>query len=337
MKTERQVGIDGSGVGMGTANASGKSSKLLEFSKQLGPTFVLIVLCIVAGILSPVFFTMSNLMNIVLQVSIIAVIAAGMTFVILTGGIDLSVGSILGLTGVLLAGIFKATDSVFLAAVASIVIGGLLGLVNGVLVSYGNVPPFCATLGVMAMARGLAFVYTKGSPISSFPRQLRFFGSAYIGAVPVPVIEAILIFIAAWYILTKTPLGRSIYAIGSNEQAARLSGIKTDFYKVLVYVISGILTGFAALMFVGRINSAHPLAGQGYELDAIAAVVIGGTSLSGGQGSIAGTFLGALIMGVIRNALNLLNVDAYWQQVVIGAVIVAAVLVDWRSKKQRTA
>ncbi|NMB13554.1 MAG: ribose ABC transporter permease [Firmicutes bacterium] len=276
-------------------------------------------------------------MNIVLQVAVIAVIAAGMTFVILTGGIDLSVGSILGLTGVLLAGIFKATDSVLLAALSSVVIGGLLGLINGLLVSYGNVPAFCATLGMMAMARGLAFVYTKGMPISGFPDSFRFFGSAYLGAIPVPVLEAILIFVVAWYILTKTPAGRSIYAVGSNEKASRLSGIKTDFYKMLVYVISGVLTGFAALMFVGRINSAHPLAGQGYELDAIAAVVIGGTSLSGGQGSIAGTFMGALIMGVIRNALNLLNVDAYWQQVVIGAVIIAAVLMDWRSKKQQMA
>ncbi|NLJ25338.1 MAG: ribose ABC transporter permease [Firmicutes bacterium] len=330
MNMEKQIQSD-------SKDSSGAREQFSGFVRQLGPTLGLIVLCIVAGILSPVFFTVSNLMNIVLQVAVIAVIAAGMTFVILTGGIDLSVGSILGLTGVLLAGIFKATGSVFLAVLSSIVIGGLLGLVNGLLVSYGNVPAFCATLGMMAMARGLAFVYTKGMPISGFPDSFRFFGSAYVGAIPVPVMEAILIFVVAWYILTKTPAGRSIYAVGSNEKASRLSGIKTDFYKMLVYVISGVLTGFAALMFVGRINSAHPLAGQGYELDAIAAVVIGGTSLSGGQGSIAGTFMGALIMGVIRNALNLLNVDAYWQQVVIGAVIIAAVLMDWRSKKQQLA
>lgn len=316
---------------------SAMKARPFGFVKQLGPTFGLIVLCIAAGALSPVFFTVSNLMNIVLQVAVIAVIAAGMTFVILTGGIDLSVGSVLGLTGVLLAGIFKATNSVLLAALSSIVIGTFLGFVNGVLISYGKVPAFCATLGMMAVARGLAFVYTKGMPISDFPDSFRFFGSAYIGAIPVPVIEAIIIFAVAWYILTKTPAGRSIYALGSNEQATRLSGIRTDFYKMLVYVISGLLTGFASLMFVGRINSAHPLAGQGYELDAIAAVVIGGTSLSGGQGSIAGTFVGALIMGVIRNALNLLNVDPYWQQVVIGAVIIAAVLMDRGTKRQRLA
>lgn len=337
MRKDKQVQQNTAGVERRHIDADSTTPGAVEFIKKLGPALVLIVLCIVAGILSPVFFTSSNLLNIALQVSVIAIIAAGMTFVILTGGIDLSVGSILGFTGVLLAGIFKATGSIFLASISSIVVGGLLGLVNGVLVSYGNVPAFCATLGVMSMARGLAFVYTKGSPISSFPGSFRFFGAAYVGPIPVPVIEAVIIFVAAWYVLTKTPFGRSIYAIGSNEKASRLSGIKTNLHKMLAYVVNGVLTGFAALMFVGRINSAHPLAGQGYELDAIAAVVIGGTSLSGGQGSIVGTFLGALIMGVIRNALNLLNVDAYWQQVVIGAVIVIAVLMDRRSKKSRLA
>ena len=336
MNAEKPVSHDAVEKPKHNSKLNAIGTKPLRFMGQLGPTLGLIVLCIIAGSMSPVFFTVSNLMNIVLQVAVIAVIAAGMTFVILTGGIDLSVGSILGLTGVLLGGIFKATNSVPLAVLSSVAIGGFIGLINGALVSYGNVPAFCATLGMMAVARGLAFVYTKGMPISDFPDSFRFFGSAYIGAIPVPVLEALLVFVVAWYVLTKTPAGRSIYALGSNEQASRLSGIRTDFYKTLVYVVSGILTGFAALMFVGRINSAHPLAGQGYELDAIAAVVIGGTSLSGGQGSIAGTFVGALIMGVIRNALNLLNVDAYWQQVVIGAVIVAAVLMDWRSKKQRS-
>ncbi|NPV53513.1 MAG: ribose ABC transporter permease [Firmicutes bacterium] len=308
---------------------------LAGIAKQSGPILGLIALCIIAGILSPVFFTVGNLMNVVLQVAIIAVIAAGSTFVILTGGIDLSVGSVLGLSAVLLAGVLRATGSTFAGIITGLGVGAFLGLVNGLLISYGDVPPFCATLGTMAIARGLAFVYTRGMPISNFSDAFRFFGAGYLGAIPVPVIEAVVLFVICWFVLSQTATGRYIYALGSNEKAARLSGIKTDYYKTLVYVISGLLSGLAGIMFVGRINSAHPLAGQGYELDAIAAVVIGGTSLSGGSGRISGTFVGALIIGVIRNALNLVNVDPFWQGVVLGAVIIAAVLMDRRAKRQK--
>ncbi|MGE5605415.1 MAG: ABC transporter permease [Bacteroidota bacterium] len=309
-----------------------ESLKMQKLPRQVGPLLGLFILCAVVSLLSPVFFTIDNLMNIVLQVAVLAVLAIGSTFVILTGGIDLSVGSIMGLAGVLTALTLRETQSTVLGISVSLGVGALLGLTNGLLVSFGRVPPFCATLGIMAIARGLAFVITQGSPISNFSDEFRFFGAGYLGVIPIPVIEAIIVALIGGYILGQTPFGRYLYSVGSNERATRLSGVNTRQIKVLAYLISGVLCGLAGILFIGRINSGHPLAGQGYELDAIAAVVIGGTSLSGGTGSISGTFIGALIMGVIRNGLNLINVDPFWQNVVLGAVIIVAVMVDQRTK-----
>jgi ribose transport system permease protein len=288
---------------------------------------------LVLSFLTPAFLTVNNILNVLRQVSVISILAAGETFVILTGGIDLSVGSMLGLCGVMLAGTLNRTGSPLLAVLAGLSLGALMGLTNGVLVSKGKLPPFCATLGMMAIARGLAFVYTQGRPISGFPQSFRFFGTGYLGSIPVPIIIALAVFTFAYYVLSQTVFGRYVYSLGSNETATRMSGIKTDYYKTWVYLVSGILAGLAAIVFTARINSGHPAAGEGYELDAIAAVVIGGTSLSGGEGTIIGTFIGALIMGVIRNGLNLVNVDPFWQQVVIGAVIIFAVLADQRTKR----
>jgi ribose transport system permease protein len=304
-----------------------------SITRRLGPTIGLFGLGIVLSILSPAFLTVNNILNILRQVSVISIIAAGETFVILTGGIDLSVGSILGLCGVLLAAVLKGTDSTFLGVLTGIGVGTFLGYCNGVLITKGKLPPFCATLGMMAIARGLAFVYTQGKPISGFHNSFRMFGSGYLGPIPIPIIIAIVLFALVYYVLNQTIAGRCIYSLGSNETATRLSGIKTDYYKTLVYVICGFFVGIASVVFTARINSGHPLAGQGYELDSIAAVVIGGTSLSGGEGTIIGTFIGALIMGIIRNGLNLINVDPFWQQVAIGAVIIVAVLVDRRDKQ----
>jgi ribose transport system permease protein len=306
--------------------------KFQNLPRQVGTLLGLILLCIVAAVLSPVFLTMDNLMNIILQVAVVAILAIGSTFVILTGGIDLSVGSILGLAGVLTALSLRDTNSTILGVCVSLGVGSVLGLANGLLVTYGRVPPFCATLGVMAIGRGLAFVITQGSPISNFSDQFRFFGAGYLGVIPVPVIESIIVALIGGYILGHTPFGRYLYAVGSNDRATRLSGINSQKVKIIAYFISGLLCGLAAILFIGRINSGHPLAGQGYEMDAIAAVVIGGTSLAGGTGSISGSFIGALIMGVIRNGLNLINVDAFWQNVVLGAVIIIAVMLDQRTK-----
>lgn len=306
--------------------------------KTAGPIVGLLLLGIVLSFASPVFLTANNLLNVLVQVSVISVIAAGVAVVILTGGIDLSVGSVLGLAGVLAAGTLAATGSVPLALLVAIAVGSLLGLTNGLLVALGNVPSFVATLGMLAIARGLAFVYTQGRPISGFPPEFRFFGSGYLfGWLPVSVVLAIGVYIVAYLVLTQTPFGRAIYAVGSNEKAAMLSGLNTRFYKTMAFAISGAFAGLAAIMFIGRINSAHPTAGQTYELDAIAAVVIGGISLSGGRGTIIGVFFGALIIGVLRNGLNLLNVDPFWQGVVIGSVIILAVLVDSLGKRREGA
>lgn len=307
---------------------------LSKIFKSLGSVIGLIGLSLVLSFLTPAFLTVHNILNVLRQVSVISILAAGETFVILTGGIDLSVGSMLGLCGVMLAGALKITGSPLLAVLTGLLFGGIMGLTNGLLVSKGKLPPFCATLGMMAIARGLSFVYTQGRPISGFPQSFRVFGTGYLGPIPVPIIIALVVFIFAYYILSQTVFGRYVYSLGSNETATRMSGIKTDYYKTWVYLVSGLLAGLAAVVFTARINSGHPAAGEGYELDAIAAVVIGGTSLSGGEGTIIGTFIGALIMGVIRNGLNLINVDPFWQQVVIGAVIIFAVLADQRTKQR---
>lgn len=314
-----------------TAPASRSRRELL---RNLSAFIGLISLCVILSLSTDKFLTVSNVRNILTQVGVISVIAAGSTFVILTGGIDLSVGSILGLCGVLSAGLLKATGSSALAMAACIALGIVAGAVNGCLIAYQKLPPFVATLGIMSIARGFSFIYTRGKPISSFPPAFRYLGKEdAFGVVPWLAVSTAVVFLISWYVLRKTPFGRYIHAIGSNETATRLSGINANLYKAMAYVICGGLCGFAALLFSGRINSAHPLSGQGYELNAIAAVVIGGTSLSGGKGGVGGTIIGALIMGVIANGLNLLNVDSFWQGVVLGVVIIAAVTIDMRSKK----
>ncbi|HEX2952530.1 MAG TPA: ABC transporter permease [Bacillota bacterium] len=317
-----------------TSNATSKGFTIAgkQLPRQFGPLLGLVLLCVLIAFMSPVFLTLDNLMNIILQVAVIVVMAVGSTYVIITGGIDLSVGSIMGLVGVITAITLHGTNSTLLGILVSLGLGAFIGLVNGLLITIGKVPPFCATLGMMAIGRGLAFVITKGCPISNFSDQFRFFGAGYLGPIPIPVIEAVIVALVGGYILSHTPLGRYIFAVGSNLRATRLSGVNTKLIVTLTYLISGLLCGLAAILFIGRINSGHPLAGQGYEMDAIAAVVIGGTSLAGGTGSISGTFIGALIMGVIRNGLNLINVDPFWQNVVLGAVIIIAVLVDQRTK-----
>ena len=288
------------------------------------------------------FLSFGNIMNVLSQVAVVAIIAAGMTFVILTGGIDLSVGSILGLSGILAAAVVKGNaDSmptyclIPLAIAVCLGTGLALGVANGYLVAYQKLPAFVATLGMMSIARSLGFIYTQGKPISIFPPEFRWIATHYIGgAVPVIAFFIVAVFAASWFVLNQRPFGRYIYAIGSNENATRLSGIDTSRYQLAAYAICGLLTGLAALLAIGRINSAHPGAGASYEMNAIAAVVIGGTSLSGGSGAVGGTLIGALIMGLISNGLNLRNVDAFWQGVVLGAVIILAVLVDVKSRSR---
>lgn len=309
---------------------------LLHNARQFGTLIGLILLCIILWILTPHFLTISNLLNVTQQTSINAIIAVGMTFVIITAGIDLSVGSIMAFAGVVLASALDSGISMPLALLISILVGTFCGLVNGLLITYGKLPPFISTLGMMSVARGAALLYTQGRPISGFSEEFRFLATGEILSIPMPVIIMALVYLIAHFILSRSKLGRYTYAMGGNEEATLLSGINVKFYKTVVYGLCGLLSGVAAIILTARLNSAQPIAGIMYELDAIAATVIGGTSLLGGEGRIVGTLIGALIMGVLRNGLNLLGVSSFVQQIVIGSVIIIAVLVDMALKKQKT-
>ncbi|MBN2010775.1 ribose ABC transporter permease [candidate division KSB1 bacterium] len=307
----------------------------LHHGRQFGTLLGLLILCIVLWILSPYFLTVSNLLNIAQQTSINAIIAVGMTFVIITAGIDLSVGSILAFSGVVLASILRIGLPLPLAIFAGLGVGMVCGLLNGLLITYGKLPPFISTLGMMSVARGAALLYSSGRPISGFSGSLRFLATGEILYIPTPVVIMIVVYLIAHFILTRTKFGRYTYAIGGNEEASVLSGVNVKLNKAMVYGICGMLSGLAAVILTARLNSAQPIAGIMYELDAIAATVIGGTSLMGGEGTIFGTLIGAFIMGVLRNGLNLLGVSSFIQQIVIGSVIIIAVLVDMALKRQK--
>ena len=293
----------------------------------------LVLLCIVITIVTPNFLSVSNITNVFTQVSVNAIIAIGMTFVILTGGIDLSVGSTLAISGAVGASIVKLTGNVFLAIIVAAVIGIAVGLINGLLVSKGKLQAFIVTLATMTIFRGATLVFTDGTPISKLPEVFVKIGNGKLGFMPIPVIITIIIAIIAVYALSQTRFGRYLYALGGNEDASRLSGINTDKIKTLVYVVSGFASAIAGVIITSRIGSASPNAGTGFELDAIAAVVIGGTSLAGGEGTITGTLIGALIIGVLNNGLNLMNVSPFYQSIVKGLVILIAVLLDKKSRK----
>ncbi|MCP1144402.1 ribose ABC transporter permease [Lysinibacillus endophyticus] len=306
------------------------SNQNKEWLSKLGPLFGLILLIIVVSILNPSFLSIANIFNVLRQVSISAIIAFGMTFVILTGGIDLSVGSTLALTGAVAASLLAGGMDPFLTMGIALLLGLILGMVNGVIITKGKVAPFIATLATMTIYRGLTLVYTEGRPISGLGDHYSFqlFGKGYFLGFPVPVVTMVIAFIILWFILQKTTFGRRVYAVGGNEEAAKLSGINADRVKIAVYAITGFLAALSALILTSRLNSAQPTAGESYELDAIAAVVLGGTSLNGGKGWIFGTLIGALIIGVLNNGMNLIGVSSFWQQVVKGIVILLAVLMD---------
>ena len=297
----------------------------------------LVIEIILFSQLSPHFFTAENLLNVSLQVSITAIIAAGMTFVILTAGIDLSVGSLVALAGILATSVIKIDLPVYLSLSLGILIGILFGVLSGfiagVFVTKFKITPFIVTLALMTIWRGTAFVYTEGRPIWELPEAFSYLGGGRIIGIPVPTIIMVIVFIVSHIVLTKTRFGRYVYAVGGNLEAARLAGIKTNKILISVYIISGVLSAIAGVLLASRINSGQPNAGLMYELDVIAAVVVGGTSLFGGRGTIIGTFLGAMLIAVLRNGLNLLNVRSYVQQVIVGVVILFAVLLDQLRKK----
>ncbi|OQR65013.1 transporter [Streptomyces maremycinicus] len=298
-----------------------------------GALTALIVLVIAMSALSGDFLTTDNLLNVGVQAAVTAILAFGVTFVIVSAGIDLSVGSVAALSATVLA--WSATQHgvpVVLAVVLAVATGIAAGLVNGFLIAYGKLPPFIATLAMLSVARGLSLVISEGSPIA-FPDSVSHLGDTLGGWLPVPVLVMIVMGLIAAFVLGRTYIGRSMYAIGGNEEAARLSGLRVRKQKLAIYALSGVFAAAAGIVLASRLSSAQPQAADGYELDAIAAVVIGGASLAGGTGKASGTLIGALILAVLRNGLNLLSVSAFWQQVVIGVVIALAVLLDTVRRK----
>ncbi|WP_410108745.1 ribose ABC transporter permease [Vibrio cholerae] len=321
-----------------TNTTSDNRKKLLskEWLIEQKSLIALLFLVVVVSFLNPNFFTVDNLLNILRQTSVNAIIAVGMTLVILTAGIDLSVGSVLALCGAFAASLIAMEVPVLVAVPTALLAGAALGAISGIIIAKGKVQAFIATLVTMTLLRGVTMVYTDGRPISTgftdTADTFAWFGTGYALGIPVPVWLMVVVFAGAWYLLNHTRFGRYVYAVGGNESATRLSGINVDRVKIGVYAICGLLAALAGIIVTSRLSSAQPTAGMGYELDAIAAVVLGGTSLMGGKGRIMGTLIGALIIGFLNNALNLLDVSSYYQMIAKAVVILLAVLVDNKNK-----
>ncbi|MGO3049586.1 ribose ABC transporter permease [Staphylococcus casei] len=312
-----------------------KQSKLsFSYLEKIIPFIGLILLVIIISALNSAFLEPSNLFNLLRQVSINGLIAFGMTFVILTGGIDLSVGSTLALSSAMIAILMVSGVDSIVALLIGCIFGAILGAINGLLITLGKMAPFIATLATMTVFRGVTLVITDGNPITNLNGSYAFqlFGRGYFLGVPVPAVTMFITFVVLYIVLHKTIFGRQTYAMGGNEKAAFISGIKVNKLKVMIYSLAGLMSAMAGAILTSRLNSAQPTAGMSYELDAIAAVVLGGTSLTGGKGRILGTLIGVLIIGVLNNGLNLLGVSSFYQQVVKGVVIIIAVLIDRKNK-----
>ena len=299
------------------------------YLSKYGIFIALIVICIMLSIATPYFFTTQNIIIVLRQVSINGILAIGVTFVIIAGGIDLSLGSVLALTGVVAASFaHPGTYALVVPVMLGILTGVIIGAINGLTITLGKVAPFIVTLGMMTIARGLALVWSDGRPVTNLSPAFNYIGGGDLLHIPVPILLFVLVIIVSAVILNYTRIGRYIYAVGGNENAARASGIRVSGVKLFAYIMCSGLAGLAGIILASRITTGQPNAGIAYELDAIAAVVIGGTSLLGGRGSIAGTVIGVLIIGVINNGLDLLNVTSYYQQIIKGVIIVGAVLLD---------
>ncbi len=319
------------------ANGFLNSDRRRLLVQEYGIFFAFLILSVILSFSNQYFLTAGNISNVLLQTSINGVLAIGMTFVILTRGIDLSVGSVVALAGIVsaslvttsaTAGFHGAPYPAGLGIIVGLLVGLACGTVVGFIVSRFAVPAFVATLGMLSAARGLTLIYGGGKPVPALTPAFRWLGTGNIGGVPMPVVLLAIVFIISWWILNRTRFGRYIYAVGGNPHAAKTSGIDVTRIRFHVYCISGVLAGLAGMMLSARTGSALPQAGIAYELDAIAAVVIGGTSLSGGVGRVTGTLIGALIIGVMNNGLDLMGIESYYQQVIKGALIVGAVMLD---------
>ncbi len=305
-----------------------KAQAWRNFIQVAGILPILIAICIIFSLVTPNFLSLGNLINVIRQASINIVLATGMTFVILTGGIDLSVGSILGVTAVVGVLVSLVPGLGWFAVPAALIAGVFLGLLNGSLIAYLGLPPFIVTLGSYTALRGVAYLVANGTTVINRNLNFDWIGNSYVGPIPWLVIIAFLAVLASWFVLRRTVLGRHIYAVGGNIRAARLTGIKVSRVLLFVYGVSGLLSGLGGIMSASRLYSATGMLGQGYELDAIAAVILGGTSFTGGIGTIWGTLLGALIIALLNNGLTLMNVSFFWQLVVKGLVIIIAVTID---------
>ena len=299
------------------------------------PLIGLVAVSIVMALTTENFLSSDNFLNIARQVSINAIIAVGMTRVILSGGIDLSVGSVMALSGTLMAGMMVAGVSPSAAIALGLGVGLAFGLFNGFFVAYAGMPPIIVTLATMGIARGLGLIYTGGYPIDGLPEMFAFFGRGNVLGVQTPVVIMLLVFALAYLLLDHTPIGRYIYAIGGNEEAARLSGVRVSRYKLLTYALSGLMCSIAGLVLSSRLMSGQPNSGIGFEMDAIAAVVMGGTSITGGRGSIVGTLIGALMLGVLNNGLNMMGVSPYVQNIIKGLIILFAIYISRERRKRR--
>ena len=318
-------------------NNSSTLKDIAVFVRENSVFVILVLIIVVFGLLSDFFFTVNNLLTVTLQTSILALVAIGMTFVIITGGIDLSVGSVAALVGALAAGLATRSGmgtypAIFIALLAGVSIGAL----NGVLVVYGRLPPFVATLATLAVGRGLTLVYTMGNPISGLSDSFTFWGRRVFG-IPVPLIVLVVVSVLGYVVLDHSVFGLHVFAIGGGEESAHLASVPVKKVKIAVYVISSLLASIAGIILTARLFSAQPNSGEGLELDVIAAAVLGGASLAGGVGSISGTLAGAFIIGILSNGLNLLDVQSYVQQVINGLIFIIAVLLDFFIKRRKKA
>ena len=320
-----------------TATAGVGNAVKIYFKENLGIIVAFLVLCVFLSVFpktSGSFFTRQNIFNVLRQISTNLFLACGMTMVIILGRIDLSVGSIIALSGCISAGcVARYNLPLPIALLMGLLVGLLVGMFNGAVISKTTIPAFIVTLATMNIAKGLAYVYTGGSPVRVVTKEWQFLGAGYVGIFPTPVVILVIVLIITAIIMNKTKMGRHMYAVGGNQQAAEFSGIKVEKVKFFVHAFSGLMAGLAGIVLASRMYSGQPTAGDGAEMDAIAAVVVGGTSMAGGSGKIGGTIIGGLIIGVLNNGLNLLNVNSFWQYVVKGVVILLAVFLDYFRNK----
>ncbi|GLR46112.1 sugar ABC transporter permease [Mesorhizobium amorphae] len=316
------------------AGSASFGSRFAYIYRTYGTILVFVAIFIIASLANPAFLTEANLTNVLRQVVVVSLLACGVTFVIILGHIDVSLGAVMALTGTIAASVMTMTGNIALAVCAGMALGALTGTINGVVVTTFKIPSFIMTLAMASVARGAVLLYTGGAPVTGL-QNFKVIGQGSIGGVPISVIILAVVAAFCWVLLNKTRFGRYLYAAGGNERAARASGIRPSSIIVKAFVLNGILCGLAGVVLTSRINSGQPAAGVGYEFDAITAVVVGGTSLMGGTGTITGTIIGSFIIGIINNILNLMNVSSYWQQVIKGLIIAIAVILDVWTKSRK--